>query len=386
MSSSSDNKTVEALKGQTYVDSPKGAGHKTKEKDAPNKKVMKIRRRLSVVGDNLVDGVSEMMGELSAEEEDAIGSVPAGGLIKLFHAKSKKGYASYNPKKVNQDSMICPKDMKSSSTTANPFVVNGVEYIVVAVFDGHGEQGHFVSRHISQKFAGNVRDQITKGKTPNEAQEIAYDIVEKEVIKNPSIDTKFSGTTATSCVLKQTDDGWEIHAANIGDSRAILAVGDMDSPWKAQDITIDHKPDLPEEKKRIVAKGGRVFAVQYDDGCDGPARVWLATADLPGLAMSRSLGDGVAHTVGVSSKPECFKLDLERKHRAMILASDGLWEFLESQDVVDMIYDIHSKSGGKAYAADFAEKSVNALMKKSHTLWMEEERVVDDTTIVMLVF
>ncbi|RYY71428.1 hypothetical protein EON63_21720 [archaeon] len=40
-------------------------------------------------------------------------------------------------------------------------------------------------------------------------------------------------------------------------------------------LTMDHKPDLPAEKARIEAKGGRVFAVEYDDGVDGPARVWL---------------------------------------------------------------------------------------------------------------
>ena len=104
--------------------------------------------------------------------------------------------------------------------------------------------------------------------------------------------------------------------------------------------------------------------------------------------MSRSLGDTVAHTVGVSSKPECFEVTLEAKHRCLILASDGLWEFLESQDVVDMIYAIHKNGGGtdSTYAPDFAEKCINELMKKSHNLWMEEERVVDDTTIVMLVF
>ncbi len=33
----------------------------------------------------------------------------------------------------------------------------------------------------------------------------------------------------------------------------------------------------------------------------GPNRVWLADAWVPGLAMSRAIGDIVAHTVGVSS-------------------------------------------------------------------------------------
>lgn len=47
--------------------------------------------------------------------------------------------------------------------------------------------------------------------------------------------------------------------------------------------------------------------MEYDDGVDGPARVWLGHMDVPGLAMSRSLGDAVAHSAGVSSEPEFFE-------------------------------------------------------------------------------
>ena len=36
----------------------------------------------------------------------------------------------------------------------------------------------------------------------------------------------------------------------------------------------------------------------------GPARVWKVDEDTPGLAMSRSVGDGLAHSVGVSWEPE----------------------------------------------------------------------------------
>ena len=38
----------------------------------------------------------------------------------------------------------------------------------------------------------------------------------------------------------------------------------------------------------------------------GPARVWLQEVDVPGLAMSRSLGDYVAQSVGVSPEPGKF--------------------------------------------------------------------------------
>lgn len=35
----------------------------------------------------------------------------------------------------------------------------------------------------------------------------------------------------------------------------------------------------------------------------GPARVWLKNENVPGLAMSRSIGDLVASTVGVTPEP-----------------------------------------------------------------------------------
>lgn len=42
----------------------------------------------------------------------------------------------------------------------------------------------------------------------------------------------------------------------------------------------------------------------------GPARVWLQHSWVPGLAMSRALGDAVAHSVGVSSKPDTAVTEL----------------------------------------------------------------------------
>jgi hypothetical protein len=36
-------------------------------------------------------------------------------------------------------------------------------------------------------------------------------------------------------------------------------------------------------------------------------RVWLADIDVPGLAMSRSIGDDVSHKVGVVNIPEIIE-------------------------------------------------------------------------------
>ncbi len=60
--------------------------------------------------------------------------------------------------------------------------------------------------------------------------------------------------------------------------------------------------------------------------------------DVPGLAMSRSLGDAVAHTAGVSSEPEFFEYDFNpnREDLILVMASDGLWEFLSDQEVMEI--------------------------------------------------
>lgn len=66
----------------------------------------------------------------------------------------------------------------------------------------------------------------------------------------------------------------------------------------------DQKPDDPMEKKRILKMGGRVEAFTDIDGEPiGPARVWLRDENIPGLAMSRSMGDMIAQGVGVISEP-----------------------------------------------------------------------------------
>ena len=59
-------------------------------------------------------------------------------------------------------------------------------------------------------------------------------------------------------------------------------------------------------------------------------RVWLKTENLPGLAMSRSFGDSTAARVGVNAVPEVMMFELTVEDRVLVLASDGVWEFLEN--------------------------------------------------------
>jgi len=191
--------------------------------------------------------------------------------------------------------------------------------------------------------------------------------LEEQLLADSSIDTEFSGTTAVISIVR----GDKVLVGNIGDSR--LSIGFLqENNVIGEAITKDHKPDRPDEKARIVATGGRVFAIEYDDGIDGPPRVWLGHMDVPGLAMSRSLGDTVAHAAGVSSEPEFYEHVFLKDDKYLVLATDGLWEFMEDQEVMD-----YCKKN------DDPRKSVDELIVEAKARWMKEEQVVDDTTVIV---
>lgn len=171
--------------------------------------------------------------------------------------------------------------------------------------------------------------------------------------------------------------------ANIGDSRVVLGRDPVDEKFdkryldsakvQAVRLTSDHKPDRKSEQKRIEDAGGRVFSINYGDGEKGPLRVWLKHQDIPGLAMSRSLGDSIARTVGVISRPECHRIELSVYDKVIVWATDGLWEFCSNQEVIDI-----------AVSCNTAEEAVRKLTELATARWMDEERIVDDITIVVI--
>lgn len=101
---------------------------------------------------------------------------------------------------------------------------------------------------------------------------------------------------------------------------------------KVKQLSRDHKPELDDEYERIMSMNGRIESY-YDNkgGPVGPMRVWLKNQDIPGLAMSRSIGDRIAHSVGVSSVPEITEFIVSSKDKILIIASDGVWEFLTNE-------------------------------------------------------
>lgn len=314
----------------------------------------KMRRRLTVTGaSDTIDGVSKLSVSDNIISPDKYrGSTQSA--VTEYSGVSKKGHAPYNPRKKNQDALIMMDDPTTNS-------------LIICVLDGHGEHGDGVSISFREQLPVEMMNHPSWATDIKKAAADAIAKVEHSVIRNFRIDTEFSGTTLSMAIVR----GNTITGVNIGDSRVIIGK-EEEGKIVAEEFTHDHKPDTPKEKDRILAAGGRVFAVEYDDGIDGPPRVWLGHMDVPGLAMSRSLGDAVAHTAGVISDPEFTERDLTESDKFIVVATDGLWEFVTNEETADMVAHCENPTRG-----------VEMLMKEANSRWMAEEQVIDDTTIIV---
>ncbi|GMH96559.1 hypothetical protein TrVE_jg8133 [Triparma verrucosa] len=334
------------------VDTPKNTGAK-KGEDGKSP-IGAIRRRLSVAGGgNTLDGG---MGSLSVADDETVESgTDSRCAVTEYSGLSKKGHAPYNPRKKNQDSLIMADHEATNS-------------LVLCVLDGHGEAGDGVSQYFKKELGKEMFNHPSWANDPKKATRESILKVERQILGNSRVDTEFSGTTLSMAIIR----GNTIIGCNIGDSRVTIGKLGPNGKIVAEEFTHDHKPETPDEKKRIINAGGRVFAVEYDDGIDGPPRVWLGHMDVPGLAMSRSLGDAVAHTAGVISEPEFFERELDpATDRLILVATDGLWEFMDNDECV-----------GMAVEASEPRISVDALVREANQRWMREEQVIDDTTVI----
>lgn len=98
--------------------------------------------------------------------------------------------------------------------------------------------------------------------------------------------------------------------------------------------------------------------------------------DAPGLAMSRSIGDYIAHTVGVSTDPEVMKFELKPEDKFIIVASDGVWEFLSNEDIAKIVWPFYLKNS--------PEQAGNAIVRAAAQKWRENDTVIDDITCVTI--
>eukprot|EP00753_Platysulcus_tardus_P003910 PLAT12502.26.p1 GENE.PLAT12502.26~~PLAT12502.26.p1 ORF type:complete len:449 (+),score=214.05 PLAT12502.26:65-1411(+) len=285
-------------------------------------------------------------------------SLPAGGqraetLPLCWGQRSRPGNDPMKRQKENQDCCV-----------VHDRFCDAASQMFFGVWDGHGPNGAFASRYVREHLpSALVREELSDERTCERV--LTRGSVDTNMkLQSSSIDCYVSGSTSVTIFLK----GSRLWCCNVGDSRAVLgrmAAGSL----AAAALSRDHKPDLPEEEERILSEGGRVFEW-------GVPRVWLRDVDMPGLAMSRSFGDVAAESVGVFAKPEIRVFDLTVADKFIIMGSDGIWEFIESQEAVEYVAPF--------LALNDPQAACDALVEEAVRRWNVEEDVVDDITCIVV--
>lgn len=291
-------------------------------------------------------------------------------------AFSIQGLKPGNPRWENQDNFVLEEALGGiiGGTSAQ----DNVRFF--AVMDGHGELGHLVTRRCREHLP---RLMISLGMNCVRACVQMHE----DLTTGGQINCSCSGAT---CVVTTISEG-RICVANLGDSRCVLArqTGGAGGPVCAVALTNDHKPDRPDERARILAMGGQVGSRQLFVGNGplripiGPARVWYQVrGETMGLAMSRSLGDQIAHSVGVSAEPEVTEHTLEPGDLFLIMASDGIWDVMDINHAVQIVMSCITRAGG---GGDWDPLEAAGML--SHTArkrWESMSPMVDDITALVI--
>eukprot|EP00698_Gefionella_okellyi_P004608 TRINITY_DN14213_c0_g1_i1.p1 TRINITY_DN14213_c0_g1~~TRINITY_DN14213_c0_g1_i1.p1 ORF type:complete len:365 (-),score=40.93 TRINITY_DN14213_c0_g1_i1:19-1056(-) len=195
----------------------------------------------------------------------------------------------------------------------------------VGVFDGHG--GKLCANFAAQKLHQVLFTDQLFASERDSACKSAFLKLDDEWLKLARSHNLDDGATAITAVFDlQT---CVLNVACAGDSRAVLCRNGT-----AVQLSVDHKPDLPAEAERVTKAGGQVRPAQISGVEVGPARVWPG-----GLAVSRALGDASFKSPKalVSAEPDVTSTVLDPLNdQYVILACDGLWDILSSQDACNI--------------------------------------------------
>lgn len=103
-----------------------------------------------------------------------------------------------------------------------------------------------------------------------------------------------------------------------------------------------------------------------------PPRCWEEGKNYPGTAFTRSLGDSLAEDIGVYAEPEMIVRELTVNDHILILASDGIFEYLTNQQVIDMGVGCGSPL-----------QACECIVKASYEKWLTYDHRTDDITIIV---
>ncbi|XP_061077114.1 pyruvate dehydrogenase [acetyl-transferring]-phosphatase 2, mitochondrial-like [Conger conger] len=205
-----------------------------------------------------------------------------------------------------------------------------------------------------------------EGMSPRDALDYAFRRLDEDIsleaqvpldsglMRNTALQVAFAGSTA--CVAHVDTEG--VHVANTGDCRAVLGAQEEDGSWTALPLSRDHnalnaaeldrvRSQHPRSERRTVVTDERLLGILMPLRAFGDMRfkwsrelqqsVLESGCDLESLNIYQYTPPNYLTPPYLEAAPELAYHRLRPQDRFLILASDGLWDMLGSQEAVRLV-------------------------------------------------
>ncbi|KAG4398170.1 hypothetical protein AAZX31_10G276700 [Glycine max] len=242
---------------------------------------------------------------MSSKDHDSLFS--GGGISFLSGSRNGRfsyGYSSFKGKRSSMEDFF---ETKISE-------VDGQTVAFFGVFDGHG--GSRTAEYLKNNLFKNLSSHPNFIKDTKTAIVEAFKQTDVDYLNEEKRHQRDAGSTASTAMLL----GDRIVVANVGDSRVVASRAGSAIP-----LSIDHKPDRSDERRRIEQAGGFI--------------IWAGTWRVGGvLAVSRAFGDKFLKPYVVAD-PEIQEEEINGVD-FIIIASDGLWNVISNKEAVSLVQNI----------------------------------------------
>lgn len=298
-------------------------------------------------------------------------------VVKSFAYNTYKGLM----KETNEDKVFVIDHIKKPSDSKNR-IWPKLSYF--GVFDGHA--GETCSNFLKE----NLHEYIKKDKNfPMDIKAAilgGFEKAEEEFLKKIGTKDKDNMDQSGSCACIVIISDTKIYIANVGDSRCILSI---DGGTKIKPLSIDHKPNNPNEFQRIIKSGGKIYL--DEDEKESDVQKFKFVSDIKDfdkisnvqeniyrvhpfdLAVSRTMGDfrckfteygGIPGSI--SNVPEIVVVDWNNTYDFIVIGCDGIYDELDNCDVVDSVWYVVKKvSKEKNYDLNLITKDACDMVIKN---------------------
>jgi serine/threonine protein phosphatase PrpC len=198
-----------------------------------------------------------------------------------------------------------------------------------------------------------------------------------------------TGSEAASADVTSHDGG----GAAAAESDPELTSATTAAPsFMALPLSRDQTPWRKDERERVKAAGACVWSIDqvegrepfHDDWGDAfegdkavdytidPPRLWIPGKEYPGTAFTRSIGDWLAESIGVIADPEMMTMQLTGNDQIVVIASDGVFEFMTNQEVIDLCAQCSTPI-----------EACEIVARAAYEQWLVYENRTDDISVIV---